>query len=125
MLKKIEHIGIYVKDLDASIDFYTQVLGLKLKERVATSDGNLEIGFMSIGESELELLCPKHGNASEGQGVIAHLAFTVDDIDSVVANLRGKAELTDKEPREALDGCRIFFFRGPDGEILELFQPRR
>lgn len=124
MPKKIEHVGIYVKDLDASIAFYTEVLGLELKERITTADGNMEIGFINIGESQLELLCPKHANGSEGQGVIAHLAFTVDDIDSAVAKLRGKAELTDTEPREALDGCRIFFFRGPDGEILELFQPK-
>ncbi|NLJ85560.1 MAG: VOC family protein [Firmicutes bacterium] len=124
MLKKIEHVGIMVKDLDVSIDFYTNVLGLKLKERITTADGNMKIAFITIGESELELLCPKHGDVPGSQGVIAHLAFTVDDIEKVVDSLRGKAELIDETPREALDGCKIFFFKGPDGEILELFQPR-
>ena len=122
MLKKIEHIGIFVKDLDASIAFYTEVLGLELVERVTS--GDLEIGFIGIGESQLELLCPKNGASKPKEGVIAHLAFTVDDIHGVVEKLRGKAEFTDVAPRVALDGCQIFFFKGPDGEILELFQPR-
>ena len=122
MLKKIEHVGIFVNDLDASIAFYTEVLGLELVER--TTSGNLEIGFIGVGDSQLELLCPKDGVDKKDEGVIAHLAFTVDDIDAVVEKLKGKAELTDTKPREALEGCRIFFFKGPDGEGLELFQPR-
>ena len=124
MLKKIEHIGLEVADLDRSVRFYTEVLGLAVADTAAM--GDLSIAFMQIGDSQLELLCWKKQHDGYGkEGAFPHLAFTVDDIDSRVAHLRAKGvNCTSEAPMEALNGCKIFFFRGPDNEILELFQPR-
>lgn len=123
-ISKIEHIGIAVRDLDRSIKFYTEILGMKLVERV--DNPGLQIGFLQIGDSQLELL--RHQEAPEGygtDGTLAHLAFTVDDIDAVVEKLKANnVNCMYDAPREVLGGCRIFFFKGPDNETLEIFQPR-
>lgn len=123
MLRKIEHVGIMVSDMDRSIRFYTEVLGLTLRERVHLNE-RTELAFLRLGESEVELIAPKEGVPVEGR--VHHLAFTVDDINAALARIKAAgAEWIDAEPREVLDGCKIAFFKGPDGELLELFQRPR
>jgi len=120
LILKAEHIGINVDDLERSIAFYTQVLGLELIERREVR--HLKIAFIKLGDTEIELV---EGSRSHerADGIVNHLALAVRDIDAVVEHLRRhKVELIDEAPREIWDGCRIAFFRGPDGEKLELFE---
>ena len=120
LLRKAEHIGINVKDIERSIRFYGEVLGLALIER--REFRHLKLAFFKIGDTELELIEGARGY-EEADGVVNHLAFSVDNVDEVLDHLRRHGvELIDAEPREIWDGCRIAFFRGPDGEKLELFQ---
>jgi lactoylglutathione lyase len=125
MLRKAEHIGIMVTDMDRSIDFYTRVLGLRLRKRVRMSDVT-ELAFLPIGDTgtEVELIC-KQGATHPRDGVVNHLCFMVDDVAAVLAHLRQhNVELLNDEPIVAENlGGRIAFFRGPDGEKLELFAP--
>jgi len=125
MIHKLEHIGVMVKDMDASIRFYTEVLGMRLVKRVALADG-AELGFLSFPGSEqieIELV----GRGREGlpdNGVVHHIAFTVSDIQSEIDRLKSLGvKLMDETPRRILDGDLIAFFFGPDGERLEFFQP--
>lgn len=125
MIKKLEHIGVYVNDMDESITFYTEVLGLRLAARKRLSNG-VELSFLSFEDSpetEIELI----GRGTEGMpdnGIVHHIAFTVSDIDGELERLRSLGiRLLDEEPRTILDGTRIAFFFGPNGERLELFQP--
>ncbi len=124
MLDKIEHVGVRVEDLEQSIAFYTDILGLSLVRRESNPDSGLEIGFIKVGESELELLQFADVDRPSPEGVFAHLAFTVEDLDGVVARLREKdVEMISDVPREVFDGqVRVFFFKGPDGETLELWE---
>lgn len=120
-LKKIEHVGIYVTDLDRSVAFYRDVLGLELKDIIDIGTGR--IAFMQIGDSQLELVC----NASTGSrpaGVVDHVTFTVNDIDAVYNRLKEfGVELIDEAPKEVFGGkAKILFFYGPNKERLELFQ---
>ncbi|MEI7026920.1 VOC family protein [Paenibacillus sp. y28] len=126
MIHKLEHIGIRVSDMDASIRFYTEVLGLQLACRKPLADG-VELAFLCFPGSEnieLELI----GRGTEGlssDGIVHHVAFTVSDIEAEVARLRELGvKLISEEPKVILDGVKIFFFYGPDGEQLELFQPK-
>ena len=120
MLRKAEHIGIMVKDLERSVAFYRDVLGLSLIEQI--SFNKLRLAFFRIGDTEIELI--EGGSGYEAaDGVVNHVAFSVDDIDAVVAHLKANGvQMIDQTPREIWGGCRIAFFRGPDGEKLELFQ---
>ena len=72
----------------------------------------MKIAFITIGESELELLCPKHGDVPGSQGVIAHLAFTVDDIEKVVDSLRVKPSLLTRLPGKPWMAVRFSSLRG-------------
>ncbi len=122
MLQKVEHIGIQVRDLDRSIRFYTEVLGLTLRKRVRVNE-KLEVAFLPLGGSEIELVCKTAEYAFAKEGIVNHLAFRVRDVAGVLDHLRTHGvELIHQEPlaMEKL-GSRIAFFRGPDGEKLELF----
>ncbi|RAV04117.1 VOC family protein [Paenibacillus sp. YN15] len=125
MIKKLEHIGVYVNDMDESIKFYTEVLGLRLAARKRLDNG-VELSFLSFAdhpETEIELI----GRGTEGMpdnGIVHHIAFTVSDIEAELERLSGLGiRLLDETPRTILGGTRIAFFFGPNGERLELFQP--
>lgn len=121
MLRKIEHVGIQVRDLDRSIKFYTKVLGLTLRERVRLNE-TTELAFLPLGESEIELICKSSEYTFAKEGIVNHLTFTVDDVAGILDHLRKHGvELIHEQPLflEKL-GARIAFFWGPDGEKLEL-----
>ncbi|MCR6631333.1 MAG: VOC family protein [Magnetospirillum sp.] len=125
MIKKLEHIGVYVNDMDESIRFYTEVLGLNLAARRRLDNG-VELSFLSFPDqpqTEIELI----GRGTEGMpdnGIVHHIAFTVTEIEAELERLRSLGiRLLDEEPRTILGGTKIAFFFGPNGERLELFQP--
>ncbi len=126
MLKKAEHIGINVSNMERSLKFYTEVLGLKVRSRVRLSE-ETELAFLPLGtETELELVChATRPPEPKREGVVNHLAFTVDDVAAALDHLRRHGvELINQEARTvpALHAT-IAFFYGPDGEKFELFAP--
>lgn len=124
MIRKLEHIGVMVTDMDASIRFYTEVLRLQLVKRVQLRPG-VELTFLSYqGQESVELeLITGDGSHAE-QGKVNHIAFTVTDIEAEVERLKSLGvKLIDEQPKTILDGIKIAFFYGPDGERLEFFQP--
>jgi lactoylglutathione lyase len=124
MLRKVEHIGIQVRNLDRSIKFYSEVLGLPLRKRLRLNE-TTELAFLALGESEIELICKSAEYTFAKEGIVNHLTFRVEDIASMLERLRKhRVELIHEQPLvvEKL-GTRIAFFRGPDGEKLELFEP--
>jgi len=125
MIHKLEHIGVFVNNMDNSVKFYTEVLGMKLLGR-AFNDG-VELGFLAHPGSEqvqIELI----GRGSDDKpdnGKVHHIAFTVTDIEAEVDRLKSLGvKMIDQEPRIILDNVKIAFFFGPDGERLEFFQPK-
>ena len=127
MIHKLEHVGIRVTNMDVSIAFYCDKLGMKLMDRVSLNN-EVELAFLSFSGSEhvrIELI--SKGNESiPDRGRVDHIAFTVSDIEGEVERLRAAGvQLLDQQPRTILSGVQIFFFSGPDGEVLELFQPAK
>lgn len=127
MIHKLEHIGVVVKDIEASIAFYTSKMGLCLVKRAAYTE-DIELAFLSFAGSEdvcIELI----GGSKEeypDEGKVNHIAFTVSDIETEIVRLRELGvQLFDDEAKEVLDGVKVAFFADPDGGILELFQPGR
>lgn len=127
MIYKTEHIGIKVKNMDASIRFYTEVLQMKLVDRVALNP-EVELAFLSFAGQEsvqIELIGRGH-DGLPNESIVHHLAFTVSDIEAEVERLKSLGvKMIDERPRTILDGVQIAFFYGPDSEQLELFQPKQ
>jgi len=86
----------------------------------------VELAFLSFPGQEsvqVELVGRDPSGVAE-EGIVNHLALTVEDIDAVISKLKQHGyDIPDEYPRTILDGRKIAFFKGPSGEKLELFQP--
>ncbi len=120
-IKGLAHIGIRVSDMDASIRFYTEVLGFELTHRQML--GTTELAFLGIGTCLIELIHPADYKAREA-GQIDHIALEVEDIEMLVCRLIEKRVpfLSNINNAPALlGGVKNIFFTGPDGERIEFF----
>ncbi|WP_028545991.1 VOC family protein [Paenibacillus taiwanensis] len=127
-VRKLEHTGIMVGNLDTSIQFYTEVIGMNLKDIVNHANGVIRLAFLGFeGQESIELELIEGYNAQlPVEGKVHHLAFTVDDIESEFKRIQALGiELIDQEIVTLPNGSRYFFFKGPEGEWLEMFQSTR
>lgn len=127
-VRKMEHVGVMVSSLEKSIPFYEKTLGLRHLETIVHTNGVIRLAFLSypeFPETEVELIEGYNGTLSR-EGRVHHLAFTVDDIEAEYARIQslGVAGL-DASLTTLPNGSRYFFFQGPDGEAIELFQSTR
>ncbi|MGA3296799.1 MAG: VOC family protein [Candidatus Bathyarchaeia archaeon] len=120
---KILHTCLNVLDLDRSIDFYTNQMGLKLASRREVKQNNAEIAFMKDESGNaVELTYWKDKVIKEGDN-FDHIAFGVSNIQSVIETLRTNGVTIAMEPF-SLQGSssKIAFINDPDGNWLELIQ---
>lgn len=116
---RIHHIGIMVSDIEHSIGWYQRVLGCRLADRREL--GTTKLAFMELAGSQIELI--QKGGSYPANGVVNHVAFQVDDLDAAMERLRAEGvSLGDARVIPIWAGGRIFFFAGPDGEVLEFVQ---
>ena len=112
----IEHIGIAVNNLEESIKYYEEVLGLKCYAVEEVTDQKVKTAFFMVGQTKIELL---EGTSDEspvskfiskkGPGV-HHLAFAMDNVAEALNDAEQKGiKLIDKEPRGGAEGLRIGF----------------
>lgn len=122
-IRKIEHVGVRVINLEQSIAFYTKVLGLEHRSTIDL--GAVRLGFLAFaGHEETEVELIENASSFPAEGKVHHLAFTVDDVEAEFARIKElNVPLRDTAITTLPDGSRYFFFYGPDGELLELFQP--
>ena len=126
---RVDHVGIAVKDLAASVKWYEETLGLHSKGTEVVQEQQVTVAFLPSGDSELELLestSPEGPIArfieKNGEG-IQHIAIRVDDIDAALAELTEKGvRLIDQTPRYGAGGARIAFLhpKATHGVLLEL-----
>ena len=115
------HVGIVVKSMDESVDFYTRVLGCKVHKQ--HQDENLQFTLLKAENQEIELLKFSEDNKERKEGVISHIAFSVEDIVKEINRLKDLGiNLAIDQPREVMGGMKIFFFTGPSGESIEFVQ---
>ncbi|MCD7034148.1 VOC family protein [Metabacillus sp. GX 13764] len=123
-IEKLEHVGIMVKDLETSISFYQDIIGLDVIDKFhpAPSIKIAFLGYKTRGEIIIELIQgSKEGLPAEGK--VNHIAFTVSEIEKEMERLKAKKVNFTQKDIHNLSGSKYIFFRGPDGELLELFQP--
>jgi methylmalonyl-CoA/ethylmalonyl-CoA epimerase len=129
MIKKIEHLGIAVKDLSVSIPLYEKLFQTPCYKTEAVESEGVKTAFFQIGESKIELL-----EASNPESPIAkflekrgagfhHVAFEVDDIDKEIERLSSEGfQLIHTSPKDGADNKRIAFLhpKSSDGLLVEL-----
>ena len=131
-IKKIDHLGIAVKDLAAAVEAY-EALGFAVEARHDVPTEKVRTAFLPVGESHLELLEPTDPSSViarflEKRSGLHHVCVLVEDIDAALAELRARGvPVLDETPREGAGGCRVAFVhpRGAAGVLLELKEDAR
>jgi lactoylglutathione lyase len=122
---KLLHTSITVKDMDESIKFYTEIIGLELRNRREIPENKAEIAFLSDKQSDvqLELTYWKEKKDWNQGDELDHLAFSVPDMDEAMKFFRNsKVEIT-KEPYSLRGSTnKIAFISDPNGIWLEIIQ---
>lgn len=131
MVKKVDHIGIAVKNLDETLKFYEEILGLKAAGKEVVDEQKVTVAFLPIGDTEVELLesTTEDGAiakfiAKNGEGV-QHIAYKVDNIEEAIAEMKEKGiRMIDEKPRYGAGGAKIAFChpKSTYGVLLELCQ---
>lgn len=129
MIKKVDHIGIAVKNLDETVAYYTNVLGLKLVKIEEVETQQVKVAFIDAGNVKLELLEPMSEKSTifgfiekRGQGV-HHVAFGVTSIEERMKELREKGvRLLSEGPLPGAGGAQVAFLHPKDsfGVLYEL-----
>ena len=128
--RRLDHIGVAVKDLDGAIGLYRDILGLKLEGTHILSERGVRVAFFSIGnEAHIELLEPLDSESTiskflsaHGEG-LHHIALKVDDIETVLKDFKQKGiTLIDEKPKAGAEGKKIAFVhpKSTRGVLLEL-----
>ena len=129
-IKKINHVAIVVEDIDSALEFWGDQLGLKLDHLEDVPSQGSRIAFLPIGEGEVELVQPTDPETGlakylekRGEGM-HHLCIEVDDIESMLRDLKEKGvRLINAEPLD-LPGRRMAFIhpKSANGVLLELYE---
>ena len=128
-IKNIDHIGIAVKSIEQAGKFYTDVLGLDIEDIETVAEQKVNVAFIPITDSEVELLESVEPDGpvakyieKRGEG-IQHIAFRVDDINQSLAELKEKGvRLIDQTPRHGAGGAKIAFIhpKETNGVLVEI-----
>jgi lactoylglutathione lyase len=119
------HTSITVRDIDESLRFYTEVLGLEFERRRPIPENRAEIAFVRDPASgaRVELTCWQGKGTIEAGEQLDHLAFETDDLDGFLARARAKKVRVAKEPYTLKGGSgRIAFILDPDEVWIELIE---
>ena len=123
-VRSIAHVGLYIKDIEVSKKFYTEVLGFTCVCEFLNPTED-KIAFMKSGECVIELIQHKI-RKDRRDGLFDHVAMLVDDIEDTSAKLKEKGIEFEAEiyfdDNVYDNGVKYQAFRGPDGEHLEIYQ---
>ena len=123
IVKKLLHTRMRVSDVDATIAFYRDVLGLAVLERKVSPRGS-QLAFLSVPNSEelIELCSFPASGPVRVQEDLVHLAFEVDDLDQTIEQLQAKHIPITDGPTQTSSGSRFIFIDAPDGYEVELIE---
>ena len=129
MVVKVDHIGIAVKNLEESLKFYEEILGMKCKGTEVIEEQKVKVAFLPIGDTEAELLesTDEEGPIAKyigkkGEG-IQHIAYRVENIEKAIAEMKEKGiRMIDEKPRYGAGRAKIAFIhpKSTHGVLIEL-----
>ena len=123
MVKKLLHTRYRVSDLEKTVAFYRDVLGLELLRRHTSPRGSQLVFFKAPGSEEEIEICQYDGSGEVKVGYdITHLAFEVDDLDAFAEHAAEKGYPLSDGPTPTGSGSVIAFVDAPEGYEIELIQ---
>jgi len=131
MIEKIHHIGIAVRNLDESLRFYRDTLGLHVHAQDTVQDQGVRAALLTIGQSEIELLEPLSPDSAVGKFLerkgegLHHICFQTPDVDGDLEELKAKGvDMVDQKSRKGLAGMICFLHpKSSRGVLVELATP--
>jgi methylmalonyl-CoA/ethylmalonyl-CoA epimerase len=130
-IKSINHIAVVVDDMEKSLAFWRDALGIELHELRDVPAEKSQVAFLPLAGAEVELVMPTSDDsgiakylAKRGPGM-HHLCLEVDDIEGMLSHLKQKKiRLINEEPRIAADGRKYAFIHpeSTGGVLVELYQ---
>ncbi|MCK6583056.1 MAG: methylmalonyl-CoA epimerase [Anaerolineales bacterium] len=130
-IKAVNHVAVVVEDMEKSLAFWRDALGIELHELRDVPAEKSQVAFLPLAGAEVELVMPTTDDsgiakylAKRGQGM-HHLCLEVDDIEAMMAQLKGKnIRLINEEARTAADGKKYAFIHpeSSGGVLVELYQ---
>ena len=130
-INKINHVAIVVEDIDDSLSFWKDALGIEVSEQRDVPMEKSKIAFLPCGDGEIELVQPTSNDSGiakylnkRGQGM-HHICLEVDDLDGMISQLLKKGiRMINEQARISSDG-RHYAFIHPEsssGVLVELYQ---
>lgn len=133
-MNKIEHIGIAVKELKASIPLFEKLLNSTCYKVETVEREHVDTAFFKIGESKIELVAPTSDSGpihkfieKKGEGM-HHIAFQVDDLEQEIGRLQKEGfRFVDPIPREGADNKMVCFLhpKSTNGVLIELVAEKK
>jgi len=132
VLRRIDHIGVAVEDLDAALALYAETLGMPVVHRETVTEQGVEAILLDVGENHVELLAPLGPDTPVGKFLVKkgpglhHVAYQVADIDATLAALKAAGtRLIDETPRIGIRSSRVAFVHpaSTGGVLTEIVQP--
>ncbi len=133
-MKKIEHIGIAVKDLEISIPLFEKLLNTHCYKKEVVESEAVETAFFKTGENKIELVANQGENGvidkfieKRGEG-IHHIAFDVEDIEAEMQRLIGEGFVVlNEKPKDGADNKLVCFLhpKHTNGVLIELCQEKK
>ncbi len=122
-VKKLLHTRMRVSNMDQTLSFYREILGLELVERKVSPRGS-ELAFLAVPNSEelIEICSFPTSGPVKVQEDLVHLAFEVSDLDRTIQELQAKGVPVTDGPTQTSSGSRFIFIDAPDGYEIELIQ---
>lgn len=126
MIKKVDHIGIAVKSLQATLPFYTDVLKLELKGIEEVESEGVKVAFLKVGETKIELLEPLNDESpiakyieKRGEG-IHHIALGTDSIEERIEEIKTKGiKMINEQAKTGAGGAKVAFMHPKStGKVL-------
>jgi catechol 2,3-dioxygenase-like lactoylglutathione lyase family enzyme len=122
------HVALKARDFDATVDFYTRVLGLE--PRHTWGQGDRRAVMLDTGDGSCLEVFAGGVDLPRPEGAILHFALRCDNVDAAIERVRAAGAEITMEPKDVdiqsqpVLPVRIAFFKGPDGEMVEFFQVR-
>ena len=120
---KWDHIGIKSSDVDRSLRFYTDILGLEMQEELEIMGKRFY--FVGNDTVSIEIEAGNPGDTQVDPRIqtgLYHLAFTVDDVEGLVDRLKSEGIPIALEPMSTRSDRIVAFVEDPDGAFIQLIQ---